>query len=326
MDIVSFYNHIDKYVDGYKKLVSASKEIILRCPYCGDSNKRSNHGNFYIGERNGILFYDCKRASCGASGLVTSQILQDIGVNDLDIIAEVKKSILNSDFRPTNNKIIENINSFSLYDFEKMKPFYMNKYTYLQSRIYGDVDLSKYRIILSIKDFIDRYSLKLNKFQLSLIDSLEESAIGFLNSTGSSISFRYINDSFKYRYYKMRLNSLIDFYSLDTEIDLFNMNNLVINMCEGAFDIINIKHRLNKPDDQIYIAVNGDDYVNKLNHLVKMIGCINIDVNIYRDSDMPLNKLLKQFKYSFFKNDINIYSNIAGKDYSEKDLVINKDY
>lgn len=329
MDIIELYNRITPFID-YHKFINGSNEIIVRCPYCGDSVKHENKGHFYIGEsNNGMFLYQCKRAECGVTGVLNKRVLSDLNVQDLDLMIDINKLNVNSTF----NKIIEtknnNYNRFNTYDFEH-KNNNNEKMDYLRNRLFDidKIDLNKYRIILSIKNFIETFSLYSHFKNKSLLDNLEKNAIGFLNFNSSAISFRYFNNS-KYRYYKVKLNDDIDLYSIRTELDLLYSREITINICEGAFDIINIRNRLFKEVDEnenIFIASNSGDYITKIEYLSKLLGLVNFKINVFRDSDVSTEKIKNQFKNSIFYNNLNIYSNSLGKDYSEDKLRIFKDY
>lgn len=49
MDIFSLYEIIKRHLDNsYCRYIPSSNEIIIRCPYCGDSVKHSNKGNLAV--------------------------------------------------------------------------------------------------------------------------------------------------------------------------------------------------------------------------------------------------------------------------------------
>lgn len=329
MDIYNLYELISSNIDSYCKFIQTSNEIVLRCPYCGDSVKHLNKGHFYIGENFGAFLYNCKRSECGATGVLNKRVLEDIGIFDLNLFSELTKRNNSLEYKKKISNTVSNNNLFDRYDFNYYKSKYPHKMNYLSKRLYNidDIDLNEYRIIVSPKSFIETFKIKLNKFQEKLLNDLEYNAVAFLNMNGSNIVFRYVSNNFKYRYFKLSLNDDVDIYSIRNEVDLYKSNKLIINMCEGAFDCINIKNRL-KPDasDELFFAVNGADYVNKVEYISKLTGLINIELNIYRDTDKPVNLILNQFKHSIFYNNLNIYSNTRAKDYSEDELKIIKDY
>lgn len=326
INITELYDIMKNQIDGYVKFVHGSNEIVVRCPYCGDSVKHQNKGHFYIGESIGNVFmYNCKRAECGASGAINKRVLEDLGIFDLDLFTE----IISINNRSNKNSIkIANSDLNIKYDFYRYSDKYHHKIDYLKSRLYDidEIDFNRYRIILSPKDFIEYYKVKLNDYQKSIIDNLEKNAVAFLNMNSSCLVFRYIDKNPKYRYFKLQLNKETDIYSIKNTIDFYDKREIVINFAEGAFDIINIRNRIRKDDNEFYFSVNGSDYINKVEYISKLFGLVNFNINIFRDSDKPVELILKQFDNSIFKNNIKIYSNILGKDYSEDNLHIIKNY
>lgn len=327
MDISDLYDILSSKLDTYHNFIKSSKEIIIRCPYCGDSIKHSNKGHFYIGESSGTFLYQCKRAECNATGILNKRVIEDLGIFDLELFAELTKINSFSIYKNINTSNNYNL-KYDTYDYNVFKNIYTKKMDYLYSRIFNldEIDLSKYRIILSPTNFFQTYGIKLNSYQSSILMNLEHNSIGLLNGNGSNISFRYIDENSKYRYFKIKLNNETDIYTISNSIDLTNQNYLTINICEGVFDCINIYSRIRKNDNEIYAAANGSDYISKLEYLCKQSGLLNLKINIYRDSDHSVNKIINQFKNSILKDSINIYSNTLEKDYSYEKLFIVKDY
>lgn len=346
MNVQDLYSYIEHNVDGYHKYLIGSNEIVIRCPFCGDSTKHTNKGHFYIGQKvEGSFLYQCKRAECGVQGQFNKRTLDILGINDItfisDLLAHNNSIRTNCFIRTEHAKYTNKNNTFSNYNFNNLdlKMKYYNKMIYLNSRIYKnanekyqdlEMNLNDYRIIVSIKHFIDTHNLleKLTNKQRGILDLLEDKFIGFLNMPGSVISFRSIDNNIPFRYYKMKFNDITDVYAIKDELDLFNLNKVNINICEGSFDIINIKNRLhNKMNrNDIYLSANSGDYITKVDYIVKHIGILNLHINIYRDSDVPLYRIKKQFDNTIYKDCYSVFSNSLGKDYSEEEIYIIKDY
>lgn len=330
LDINYLYDVLKSKINGYIKFIGSSKEIVTRCPYCGDSIKHQNKGHFYIGESSsGLFLYQCKRAECCATGVFSKRVLEDLDVFDLDLFAELNEhNLKHSEFKNMNykpNKIIKDNFNFNI--IEKVENL-EEKLSYLKRRIFNfDInDLNKYRIILSIKNYIriNKISVPINKNQLDL---LEKNAIGFRSLNKSCIIFRFINDSSGYRYYKLKITEDDNIYGIENNINLNEVDNLKINIAEGIFDIINIERRLKSNcNNEIFLAANSADYISKIEYIARYSGFLNLDISIYRDSDAPIKKILSQFKNSIFKNNIRIYSNSLAKDYTDTDIFIIKDF
>lgn len=329
MNINDLYNHMVKHIKTYIKIIPSVEEIIVRCPYCGDSKKHTNKGHFYIGTKYNLFFYQCKRAECSAVGLLNRNTLEALGIIDIELFAKLTKH--NNEHR--NNSVItiytKPNDRFSTYNFDKFKYLFKNKMDYLTNRLYNEdeIDLNKYRVIFSPINFIETFNLELENLNPRLLQKLEHEAIGFLNGNGSCISFRYIHNNYGYRYFKLKLSDDMDIYTINSHIDLYKAENIEVDICEGIFDCINIKNRLYKDNpNRISVAVNGCDYINKIGYIAKVSGLINMHINIFKDSDMPNNIIHNQLKRSIFKDNYSIYRNSLSKDYSEDGLYIIKEY
>lgn len=331
IDVDYLYEVFKSKINGYVKLVKSSNEIITRCPYCGDSIKHQNKGHFYIGTNgSGLFLYQCKRAECCATGILTKRVLEDLDIFDIELFAELTKHNLeHSDLKNSsfiNKNILRESFDFNIID---NVPNLDKKLSYLNRRLFNfdKSELEKYRIILSIKNYSYFNKLKLN-LSNEKITLLEEKAIGFRSLNGSCLIFRFIDDSTGYRYFKLKLNDDNDVYGIENKINLNDYPGLVVNISEGIFDIINIERRLkrNIQGNEIFLASNSADYVSKIEYIAKYSGLLNLDINIYRDTDAPIKKILHQFKNSIFKNNINIFSNTLGKDYSDNDIYLIKDF
>lgn len=328
MTIADLYNVLSKYIKSYHKLLSASNEIVIRCPYCGDSVKHINKGHFYIGQKGNAFLYSCKRAECNATGLLNKNVLKLLEVHDLNLLTYITKlnnslSIL-TNYNNSNLNVINNNSAlYDSYKYDQFIHYYPQKMEYLYKRLYNFniEDFNQYRIILSPVNFFESFNI--NKNNLRIINELENNTIGFLNSNGSVITFRYINPNSKYRYFNLKLNDDMNIYTIANTIELDKINTLNINICEGIFDIINIKNRLKKDiNNEIFAAVNGSDYINKIEYIAKISGIVNMNINIYKDQDMPKRVIDRQFKYSLLKNNYKVFYNTYSKDYSEDKLFI----
>ena len=139
----------------YSGLKSNCQEIAVRCPYCGDSNK-SNTPHFYIGKKDDIYMYDCKR--CPSSGILTENTLYKLGIDNQEVIDWIKKYNLNL----LSYKHTGKLRSLNKFDY-KMPPFNpkdKHKVDYISLRTGIDFskthNLTKYKIVLSLKDYIEK--------------------------------------------------------------------------------------------------------------------------------------------------------------------------
>jgi len=82
---LNFINAIKSFYPDAKP-ASGNREIVVRCPYCGDSdNKR--HAHFYISvpeSDKDLPRYDCKK--CPQCGILTDEVLRKLGCNDSSLL------------------------------------------------------------------------------------------------------------------------------------------------------------------------------------------------------------------------------------------------
>ena len=70
----NFINAIRSLINA--RPASGNKELVTRCPFCGDS-KNPSHAHFYISVPQNdmeISFYNCKK--CPAAGILSDDILR----------------------------------------------------------------------------------------------------------------------------------------------------------------------------------------------------------------------------------------------------------
>lgn len=283
----------------------------------------------YIGysKTSNLLSYYCQR--CNVKGLVNATLLNMYDLFSMDLKARVNehiKTFMNSNSLYKNKNTIR---KYVNYDFSLNGLYYRDFYyklDYLDSRFgygFSNIEtLSKYRIILSIKDFLISNNVNKN-FKMELIDDLESNYVGFLCYSGCNIIFRHINPTSRdRRYFKMTLESDLvqsEFYSIRNSVD--TSKKFSINITEGTFDIIRLDYENLLDKNSINVSVLNKDYINKIKYLLTITGSLNNlkSINIYSDSDVSYRFYKNQFKSiePIFESKIKIFKNSCGKDYGD---------
>lgn len=315
-------------------------EIMIRCPYCGDSSKSALHTHLYVGlnKRNSIPWY-CQK--CASSGYVDNTFLKDIGLYDSNLIIEcesVKKEYLkNKKTHRLNDEEIKGrlIGSKNLKEKDLILPSYKEtknnrrKYDYLNDRYSFDLSpdeyIKKYKVIFSFKDFIFMNDLEELYVGDEMLKKLLNDYVGFLSSDQSYIIFRNVNKDClkKERYY---MYNIFDdqtgkrFYTINTELDAMT-DKITLVLSEGPFDIIGIREYFykNQTKNIIFASVNGKGYNLVVNYFARL-GFLNMDIFIYSDQDVDISKY-KSFKKSnpvFMNNAVRVYYNTIEKDCGTK--------
>ena len=132
------------------------------------------------------------------------------------------------------------------------------------------------------------------------------------------------NSKLKKRYTNIPIfgkeNTISKAYTIPSQIDLLSTEPIVINIAEGAFDILGVYYNTNydkKYKNKLYIAACGSGIVNTLFQFIKQYGLLNCKINIFADSDVTIEKFekLKKLKPYLIKFDVNVYYNTLSKDF-----------
>jgi len=343
MNILETINESLKNNGIFSKLIlsSSSPELLTRCPFCGDSNKSSYHGHFYLAEKDNVIVYYCQR--CTTTGLLNPYTLNLLGIND-----SFTKSVFikyTNQFRKSYHKAHSDIRFFSNYNYEKNEILseYGFKTTYIKKRLFlkkfYKKDLSRYKIVLSIKDFFIENDIKvawINDYFLNNV--LDKKYFGFLSNKGTKLILRRIDDfvieeekeKFK-RYYSVKLteeNAVdSDYYIIKNTYNLAELmkSRFTIVMTEGIITLLNVYNRVFDADNKnIYIAVLNKDYINKVIDFAKIIGKLDFNIEIFSDSEVDPKLIKKQFKDTIFEKNVKIFKNALGGDFGEENIKVVK--
>lgn len=326
--------------EGFKNLnVSNNKECVLRCNRCGDS-KNKNHGHMYI-KYSLIPVFNC--FICGDKGIVDKEFLLSYGIYDPDffkILEEVNKENIKNYKKSKSiskaNPIIISNNNYKIPDtiYEE----YKDKLLYLKSRINQNISLDiiqKYKVVLSIYDFLDYNNIFKYSQKKEFMDILDENYIGFLSIDNNFIIFRRIDDNntklMRFFDYNIRglENNKLKLYSISNEVDIFSTD-ITLHIGEGCFDIINIERVLKDKieyNKNIFCSIGGKNFNNAINYFYSL-GFLNMNINIYSDNDVSIEDYKKMFRsnknINILKPKINIYYNSDRKDFGVKEIEFKK--
>lgn len=314
------------------KVASGGREIVIRCPFCGDS-KNLRHAHFYMSvpqSQEDISFYQCKR--CPNHGIVSDELLRKIGCNDSNIIIEITKHNTEVLSLP-KYKSLKKINIYPLrWDLIRQDASNQNKLNYINTRIganFSLFDLYKLKIFLNLYDIIVTNKLELTRHQ-DICDSLDKYFIGFISYDNSYCGLRKITDQELYqsvnkRYINYSLINKTDdrknFYIIPTQINILDPLPVKIHIAEGQFDILSIYYNLNKCNkyQSIYVACGGKSYSQATEFILEETGIVNYELHYYPDRDVSDQEFLygTQSKIQLLISNIFIHRNIYN---GEKDF------
>lgn len=331
---LTLYNILKKNLS-VCKLTTSKDETIIRCPFCGDSQKNFKDAHLYINNLPPFKFY-CQK--CNTSGIANSELLSNVNIFDNDLNKYLKESKseylkkINVKYGGSflsyfnNNEKILVPNSYEEKELEKL--------SYIENRlgisINDEEDIRRYKIILNIEDFYRNNDIDLNLPNIkNKIKDLENNFVGFLLNDNNMITFRRIyqpktEEEDRYYNHKIFQDTIFTsrkFFTIGNELDLSN-DIININMTEGIFDIIGVFNhiyngKINSND--VFVSCNGKSYNFVLNYL-KSLSVLNCNINIYSDNDVPISKFQSMKKYNKLMkyNGINLFYNKLEKDFGIK--------
>lgn len=289
-------NHIISNVTKYKV---SNHELIIRCPYCGDSeDERKSHLYINIDDDQNVFPFHCFR--CETSGSIY-KLLKDLNLLNSEIIIDlyINKNTIKSKY----------INKKEL-TFEKLPDKYDNKkLNYIKERlnIPFDEDIPEYIKKHIITDFTNVCE---NILSMYTIDMLNNNYVGFRTFNKRKLVCRKINNDDKLnKYFNVMINNVNNDYFItsETDINVFRQGRIILG--EGIFTALSgymkLKNKLNL-NNSIIVAGNGKSYFKSYNFAVYTFGIPDWDLYVLADSDVNIQFLKYQFKTLSHRNNIKV--------------------
>jgi hypothetical protein len=306
--------------------------VYVRCPLCGDSTKHHDAAHCSIWIKPGQpLIYHCW--VCEESGIVNTNFLQALGINDIALFNQVglynnasKRGMkLNTSFkyRPKEKDYI--IPAIEDNDINR------NKLNYMRNRIgvpFTYKSIEALRIVFKLTDYLKINEVPWNDRYKKQMYFLDLNSIGFVSGTRDTVNLRSIEKDPKIRYIKYPLYEdgleSEQLYMLPTGADIF-AEDVDLHITEGPFDILGVFFNVmnGNTNNQIYAAVGGSAYARVFRFFLRKGFNTNLNVHIYSDSDKSVsfyNKFIEQFRP--WVKSISIYYNMEN---GEKDFGVPRD-
>ena len=300
-----FIKNMQDSIPGICNPASGGKEIVCRCPYCGDS-KNLKHAHLYISvpiAPDDLPMYHCKK--CPAHGVLSSELLIQLGCYDGSVISSIESH--NKDaMKSTKYRYIKNTDVFNLIipDIKLDDSIDKLKMKYINARIgstMGPEEMKSLKIITSLKDVIKINNLKPSR-DAEVINKLTSNFIGFLSYDNSFATMRMLyNDGLfaslnkRYIIYDLvpKMNDSKSYYVIPGFMNKNSTEPINIHISEGAFDILSIYYNLNKSNsvNSIYIANGGKSYYQALKFILTEFAPFNFNIHIYLDKDVSDNEI-----------------------------------
>lgn len=287
---------------GLFKRVSASQYRVRECPKCGD---RKWHCYVKIDiNTDEPVFYHCFK--CNSSGVVDKSFVD----------------YLNIDLRIPNWKYRKNISTnTSVMAIEKTE---MDSILSKEDDVSGISQYinSRIGVIPSYTDleffnFIGnplRYGTAVLDGDISYLDKRY-----WFKLTNGNMLGRYEDDSVDMRWlrFKSKRIKMSGIYKINLPFDLYQNINVII--AEGIMDVIGLYYHYKSLSNNIYIATLGKSYQKGIEFVLQRgIFGPTVNIHIFKDSDVPVEKIWIPKEYNSLFKRINIYENQAFKDYGTK--------
>lgn len=286
------------------------KQLMIRCPFCGDSTKHTDSKHFSIKidvERREPMLYKCFRADylCGAKGILDTKTLQLLGCTDMQTLLDlaehnshISKTMDRFNVKQNRSYTITNVNSGRNYA----------KAEYINDRLginFSPEDLKEFKIQLSLWEFLRINYIRKLSFSRNKCDMIDDCTIGFMSAYDDYIIFRDITDGkMKTRYTMYRTSGTPDpndtkLYVIPTEIDLMDPRSANLNIAEGPFSILGAYLHTDIGKDRrnnIFAANCGTGYRSTIEHLTKQYGFLKVRIHIWSDSEVPIKTYQKLYE------------------------------
>lgn len=285
--------------------------IMVRCPFCGDSkkNRDSTHFSIKVDVQEGSpLLYQCFQPSyrCGAKGVLTSSVLQKLGCRNMNTLLDLSKynksiHIVKDKFHEKRNRQYTLVNPLTSQNIKKAE--------YVNSRLGVNLtpsEMKALKIQLSLFEFLETNYIRKLSYPIDVCEVLDKATVGFVSAYDDYLICRDITKrqitGRRYTMYRTSGDTSPDdmkLYIIPAKIDIMSPKATVIHLAEGTFSILGAYLHTGmqeKGRNNIYIANCGTGYRNSIEHIAKQYGFCNMQIHIYSDNDVPIKEYEKLHK------------------------------
>lgn len=288
----------DLLSSGMFRRVSAIQYRLKDCPMCGNRNWKM-YVKIDVNSDEPVL-YNCFR--CNSHGIVDQKFLDSIGLDRMSI-----PKFMSSKRLDLHEGVSTKIPDILVTDMDKIDGIC----EYINSRIgsYPTLtDLQFFHYVGNPKRYVTDY---LGNENVNTIKNRY-----WFQMTNGNIIGRTNNPADEMRWLKYKTNKVkvAGLYRISVPVDFYQPINVII--AEGVMDLIGLYYNYNKLSNAIYIGTMGKNYVKGIQYILdKGIFGTSVNINIFKDPDVPLNKIwIDPNMRSLFKR-VDIYENLTGKDY-----------
>jgi len=281
---------------GYVRDLGEGRDIICRCPFCGDSVKNKHKGHLYVSKTLGV--FHCFR--CNTAGQV-AYLLSVLECNDSIDGLVVKRIKQPTKYVPSEVRQIQ------------LPPPGENdqhKVEYLQQRGVDVDEYTKYRIVWNLDTFLRKNALTVD-LPYDNYNMLVNDYVGFVTLLGYKLILRDVTNKHRWRYFNVLLGDNTDYYAIDN-FTYTTIPHVVV--CEGVFDVILATKKLQY--NAVYVASGTKSGVSALQWAMLAFGLFKPKVTVVVDTD-AVNTQYKYKRLQRFIESIEFILPVGGKDIAE---------
>jgi len=295
---------------------------MISCPFCGDSpNPHSRHCNIRVSEDDDIVIVHCFQLKCHSSGVMNREHLKQMGIYDKDIIGFVEcnydesKRAMRKSYNNSMTWIMNTKSAKGILSYYKART---------KTRLTSDI-AEKYRIVTSVKEFIELNRENLNDKVIKRLKMVKQPSIGFMNSSGTFIEFRYAGDDVPKNSRFLKVSLTTDErcqyqthkpYIIERANEYALGDKGYIVLCEGKFDLINVHKHIMPTCDGIWISSTVGGFRSIINTMTKKYPYRKLVVVADADvRDKQIISMVEGIEYRI--SGLSIIRNEASKDFGD---------
>ena len=295
-----------------------SRDISIRCPFCGDSKKDPRHAHFGIAvvpvARSQVVTFAYRCFLCNRhAGGMSVEVAKKIGIQDSELLEYLStiNSKIKSSIQVSGSNVFAKRFEYDLSNTESEKADIERKKDYLWQRLRSR-DIcdypEKFKIVLDLRQFFVKNNLSPNteygRGVNNTLRHMQSWGIGFVSFDSTRINFRDISPHPQNRYMQYRIYKT-DFlekkysnqetspvYIIPTVIDIMAKRQKLI-MAEGVFDILRIYtdfYKSIKSSGYIFAAVaNSHGFASTIIKLLEH-GVMFDEIEIFSDKDVDVSQ------------------------------------
>lgn len=323
------------------RLASGGSEVVMRCRFCGDSQKDNHARHLYIKVNGDTPVYNCFK--CNSRGILTPDVLRtfkpDYDNSDTQMMELLKQHNVESSKALKSMRLRDH--SFNIQNqYISMTHLSETKLKYINHRLGLYLtyrDLIDNKIVLNLGDLLRSNYITEYTRDDNTLGIFDKFGIGFLSLDNGFVTIKNLADPGTVPSY---LDNKYNTYSIFKDVEGYrsymipsmiyydSLDPIQVHIAEGPFDILSIFYNLRSSNrhQNVYLAICGKAYFNAVQMCMNKYAFMNAEFHLYVDNDvsnndfelMKVKNFLRQIHCNLFIHR-NVYPN-------EKDMGVDKNH